>query len=82
MANAIIVYQTKSQSQWTPANTEKPRKPNSWAFRINAVPTVSHHKMNPALAAVVQIPANNESRFEFAWAFSSLFLFLKAWAPM
>ena len=63
MANAITVYQVKSQSQCTPAKTEKPKKPNCLALRIKAVPIVSHHKMNPAFAAVVQIPANSESRF-------------------
>ncbi len=58
---ATIVYQIKSQDQWTPAKTEKPINPKSLAFKIRVVPTVNHHRINPGLNAVVRIPANRLS---------------------
>ena len=40
---------------------KKPIKPNIFAFKTKVVPIVNHHKIKPALAAVVQIPERNES---------------------
>ena len=64
---ATTVYHTKSQSQWTTANTENPSKPKICAFNIKVVPMVNHHSMKPALAAVVHIPATKESFLGLAY---------------
>ena len=69
IAKATTLYHKKSQSQWTTANTENSISPKFLAVIMRVVPIVIHHKMKPALAAVVQTPAIRASCREL-WYFS------------